>query len=92
VLLPEEKFRNHPKPKLTSGNHYHLFVDACLGGARTACHFAQTGPMTEAILLGTVAVRMPDQKLEWEPNQMKIPNLPAAEKYLRRSYRDGWAV
>lgn len=31
-------------------------VDACLGGEKTESHFAQTGPMTEAILLGTIAI------------------------------------
>jgi predicted dehydrogenase len=90
VLLPEDKFRNFPKPKLTSRNHYHLFIDACLGGPTAESNFTQTGPMTEAILLGTVAIRTPGQKLLWDAAPMKIPNHPAAERYLRRSYRTGW--
>jgi hypothetical protein len=48
--------------------------------------------MTEAILLGTVAVRTPDTLLEWDAAAMKFPNHPAAEALLRRSYRDGWKV
>lgn len=90
VLLPESKFKNYPRPKLKDGNHYHHFVDACLGGEPSKSHFAQTGPMTEAILLGTVAIRVPDQRLEWDAANMKFPNHPAAERYLRRSYREGW--
>jgi hypothetical protein len=92
VLLPEDKFRNFPKPKLTSRNHYHLFIDACLGGPTAESNFTQTGPMTEAILLGTVAIRTPGQKLLWDAAPMKIPNHPAAERYLRRSYRTGWDI
>lgn len=92
VLLPEKKFENHPRPTLEPRNHYHHFVDACLGGEKTESHFAQSGPMTEAILLGTVAIRMPDQKLEWDSKRMRIPNCPEAERYLRRNYRDGWSV
>jgi predicted dehydrogenase len=90
VLLPADKFKDYPRPKMENRNHYHHFVDACLGEAKTESHFAQTGPMTEAILLGTVAIRMPDQKLEWNAAKMKIPNCLAAERYLRRAYRDGW--
>jgi hypothetical protein len=46
--------------------------------------------MTEAILLGTVAIRVPDVLLEWDSANLKINNYPEAEKYLRRTYREGW--
>ncbi len=91
-LFPSNKFKDQQRPKLAARNHYHDFVDACLGGKKTESHFAQTGPMTEAILLGTVAIRTPDVKLEWDAAAMKIPNHPEAEKFLRREYRDGWQV
>jgi hypothetical protein len=91
-LLPEDKFKDVPRPKFSNRNHYHHFVEACLGGEMTESHFAQSGPMTEAILLGTVAVRVPGQKLEWDARALKISNAPDAEKLLRRSYREGWSV
>ncbi len=92
VLLPENKFKDYTHPKLEERNHYHHFVDACLGGEKTESHFAQSGPMTEAILLGTVAIRVPDKLLEWDSENMKFPNNPDAEKYLKRIYRKGWEV
>jgi predicted dehydrogenase len=92
VLLPESKFKDHPRPKMEEQNHYHNFVNACLGGPPTQSHFAQTGPMTEAIILGTVAIRVPDTLLEWDAVNMKFPNHPEAEKYLKRTYREGWKV
>jgi predicted dehydrogenase len=92
ILLPEDKFKHVEKPKIPARNHYHHFVDACLGGEKTESHFAQTGPMAEAILLGTVAVRVPGQKLVWNPKRMKIDNCPEAQKFLRRTYRSGWKV
>ena len=92
VLLPESKFKNYITPQLEPGNHYQNFVVACLGGPKSVSHFAQTGPMTEAILLGTVAIRVPDQLLEWDSAKMKFPNYPDADKYLRRTYREGWNV
>ncbi len=92
MLFPEEKFKDYPRPKFEARNHYHHFADACLGGATCESHFAQTGPMTEAILLGTVAIRCPEQKLEWDAKRVRIPNFKEAERHLRRSYRKGWEV
>lgn len=91
ILLPQDSFKDYPLPDLEKRNHYHHFVDACLGGPMTESHFAQSGPMTEAILLGTVAIRVPGQLLRWDAKQLKFPGFPEAEKYLRRNYRKGWS-
>ncbi len=92
VLLPEEKYKAVQPPPMEERNHYHHFVNACLGGEKTESHFTQSGPMTEAILLGTVAIRVPGQLLEWDSARMKFPNYPDAQKYLQRLYRRGWEV
>lgn len=91
-LLPRDKFRGVERAKFKERNHYHHFAGACLGGEKTTCYFQQSGPMTEAILLGTVAVRTPNQWLEWNAKDMKIPNNSQAEGLLKRTYRDGWGV
>jgi hypothetical protein len=67
-------------------------VDAILGGEMCESHFGQSGPMTEAILLGTVAVRVPGEKLDWDAPAMRIASYPGAERLLRRNYRKGWEV
>ena len=92
TLLPKEKFAGVKPPQLPKRNHYHHFVDACLGGELNESHFTQTGPMAEAILLGTVAIRVPGQKLEWDHARMKITNCPEANRYVKREYREGWHV
>ena len=92
VLLPKNKFAGHAKPKLDARNHYHHFLDACLGGEMCESHFAQTGPMAEAIILGTVAIRVPDTVLKWDTAALRVSNSEAANKLLRRSYRKGWEV
>lgn len=91
ILLPQDSFKNYPAPVLEKRNHYHHFVDACLGGENTESHFAQSGPMTEAILLGTVAIRVPGQLLQWNSKKMKFTNYLEAKKYLQRKYRRGWS-
>jgi predicted dehydrogenase len=91
-LFPEEKFKDFPMPKFENRNHYHHFADACLGGEKTESHFAQTGPMAEAIILGTVAVRVPDEKLEWDSRKLRFKRNAKADNLLRRHYREGWTV
>lgn len=92
LLLPADKFKSYPRPKLPPRDHYRGYVDACLGGDSTRSSFTQTGPMTETILLGTVAIRCFDQELRWDPAAMTFPNFPAAERHLRRRYRHGWQL
>ena len=87
-LFPQDKFKGFPRPKIASRNHYHHWVDACLGKAKTDAGFDYAGPLTETILLGTVALRCPDRELIWDAGQMKITNLPEANQYIRRPYRD----
>lgn len=91
-LLPAEKYRTYDRPKPPPRDHYRHFVDACLGGEKTESDFAQTAPITEAILLGTVAIRLFGRKLTWDAAAMKFPNCPEADRYLSRRYRAGWEV
>ena len=92
MLLPRDKYKGAKQPKLEKRHHYHHFLDAILGTASNESHFQQTGPMTEAILLGTVAIRTPDTKLEWDPKKLAITNNEAVNKLIKRNYRKGWAV
>ncbi len=91
-FFPREKFRGIERPKLEARDHYHTFVDACLGKATAESHFGISGPMTEAILLGTVAIRVPDTRLDWDFEAMKVTNIPDANRFIRREYREGWRV
>ena len=90
LLLPQDKFQGVEFPQLEARDHYHHFVDACLGGEMTASHFSVAGPMTEAIILGTVAILEAGKTLHWDPIRMRFPNHPEAEVHLRRRYRKGW--
>ena len=90
MLLPKDKFASFEKPKMDGRNHYHHFLDAGRGEAENESFFQRTGPMTETILLGTVAIRVPDTELQWDAEGMKIPNSPEATKLLSRTYRSGW--
>ncbi len=53
--------------------------------------FLKAGPITDAVNLGTVALRA-GQKVLFDSRAMKLTNLPSAEKFLYREYREGWEL
>jgi len=71
--------------------HEQNWVEACKGGKPACSNFDIAGPLAEAVLLGNVAIRT-GKKLIWDGPNMKITNLPEANKYIRRDYRKGWTL
>lgn len=92
MLLPADQFAKHEINREPNGDHYHLFVDACLGGAPTTANFDYAGPLTEAVLLGVLANRFPQQEMIWNAEAMKISNFAPASELIRRRYRQGFEV
>ncbi|MDM4017500.1 Gfo/Idh/MocA family oxidoreductase [Roseiconus lacunae] len=92
VLFPTEKFKDYKRPEVEGESHYHQWVDACMGKGKASAPFSFGGPLTEALLLGVVANRFPNQKLLWNAEQMAITNHEAANKLLRSDYRQGFEV
>ena len=96
ALLPEDKFKDYQKPEPTipkSIGHHKEWVTACLkrDPKMPLCNFSYAGPLTETVLLGTVAYRA-GQELQWDANQMRAPNAPQADAFLRLRYRNGWSL
>jgi predicted dehydrogenase len=63
-LLPSETMDlfNEPKPYLpriegNTGGHIANFVEACLTGSKPSSPFERSGPLTEIVLMGNLAVR-----------------------------------
>lgn len=87
-----KKGHTYKVPQIKSENHYHQWVDACLGQGKTSMPFSLAGPLTEALLLGVVANRFPNKKLTWDAKNLKVTNVAAANKLLARDYRAGFKV
>jgi len=92
VLFPERDFRGFQMPRVEGANHYHQFINAVLGNGRTSAGFDYSGPLTEAVLLGSVATHFPKTNLEWDAAKLTFKNSPAAQRLVRRNYRKGWEV
>ena len=79
-------------PDTKDANHWHQFVDAILEKDKTSANFDYAGPLTEAVLLGSVASRFPKTTLEWDAAKLTFTNVKEANQHVRRTYRKGWEV
>jgi predicted dehydrogenase len=94
-LLPESLDKEYKRPGKTlprSIGHYKEWVEACKTGSPTRSNFDFAGPLTEAVLLGSVCIRNGGDKLVWDSENMKITNDQDANKYLHYEYRPGWSL
>ena len=80
----------------TFPGHHQEFINACKGGDTAGSNFDWAGPMTEAVLLGNVALRyelreeLTRKKLRWDAAKLTFTNHERANQFLRRDYRTGW--
>ncbi len=93
-LLPAEKFKDYPQPPQTirrSPGVYKEWIAACKGGPATMSNFDYASELTEAVLLGNVALRM-GKRVEWDARNMRAKGAPEADAYIRAEYRQGWSL
>ncbi len=95
LLLPEAKFKDFEKPKPfipdSPGQHVE-WLNAVKNGTPTASPFATyAGPLTEANHLGNVAHRA-GGKIVWDAKAMRITNNEDANRFLKRTPREGWSL
>jgi predicted dehydrogenase len=94
-LIPESRMKAYKKPEKTiprvEGSHEQDWVRACKSGGRAGADFKYSSLLTEICLLGNVARRV-DARIEWDAENMKVTNLPEANKYVRTTYREGWSL
>jgi len=79
-------------PAVTAVSHWHTWLDACLGKGTPSANFDYSGPLTEFVLLGVIANRVPGTTLTWHAAEMRLEGSATAAALLRRTYRKGWEV
>jgi len=92
-IIPQAKMDAYKRPPKTlprSIGHRQEWIAACKGGPPAGANFDYSAALTELVLLGNVALRFWDQKLEWNGEQ--FTNVPEANQYLHREYRQGWTL
>jgi hypothetical protein len=103
-IVPERKWRAFwsakgaqpppPEERRRGGHDQETppWVAAFRGGPSTYGDFLLAGPISDAFNLAAISLRLGGRKLLWDSQNMKITNLPEANKYLVREYRSGWEL
>jgi predicted dehydrogenase len=96
-LVPETAMKKYKRPRKSleripegADGHEKDWIRACKGGKPASSHFEYSGPLSEMVLMGNLAVRFPDRQLLWNGEAMEVTNDADANAYVRRQYRDGW--
>ena len=93
MLFPENKFSDYKLPEIKGTHHWSDWAEAIVGlPGKPEASFDYSGPLTEAVLLGSVAVRYPHTTLNWNSSALRFDNEIQANAFLRRTYRKGWEV
>jgi len=95
-LIPEKLMREYKRPPKTlprvNMSHEQDWIVACKGGRPACSNFDYSGPFTETVVMGNLALRRLGTRLEWDGENMKVTNDDKANEYIRPEYRDGWSL
>ncbi|HZA35085.1 MAG TPA: Gfo/Idh/MocA family oxidoreductase [Vicinamibacterales bacterium] len=98
-LIPETRMQKYKRPPKTlrrvTGGHESDWIRACKEGPKgvpPCSTFEYGGALTEMVLLGVLAIRMKDQRLEWDSQSLRFTNNESANELLRIQYREGWTL
>ncbi len=98
-LIPETRMKEFTPPAPTIARvpggekgHEQDWLRACKGGKPASSNFDYSGPLSEMVLMGNLAIRFPNQFLQWDGEKMEVTNNAEANAYVRREYRSGWEL
>jgi predicted dehydrogenase len=76
-----------------SPGHMAEFARACLGGPPAKSNMPDySGPLTETVLLGNLAIWADGPKLAWDARNMRVQGTNEFDSLIRPSFRPGWAI
>ncbi|RLD69945.1 MAG: gfo/Idh/MocA family oxidoreductase, partial [Bacteroidetes bacterium] len=67
------------------------WIETFKKGEESPGTFLKAAPVTQTILLGAVALRA-GKKVDYDPEKVEITNVPKANEFLTRTYREGWEL
>jgi hypothetical protein len=68
------------------------WIAAFKGGPASYGDFTLAGPISDAVNLVAISLRLGGRRLLWDSAAAKITNVPEANRLLTRDYRPGWEV
>jgi hypothetical protein len=68
------------------------WIAAFKGGPASYGDFLLAGPISDAMNLASISLRLGGRRLLWDSAGAKITNVTEANKFLTREYRPGWEL
>ena len=98
-IVPESKMEEYKRPAKTIARikdgeegHEQDWINACKGGPPSSGNFDYSGPFTETVVMGNLAMRNPNRLLEWDGEKMRFTNDDSANEFVHNPYRTGWTL
>ena len=96
-IIPETKMKEYKRPEKTiprSPGIHEEWIEAIKKGTKSTTDFSYSSKLVETMMLGNIAIRMAAKNtvLEYDGEKGEITNLPEANEFLIREYRDGWKL
>lgn len=107
-LIPESKMRAYreandptePAPRPRGGGRpggdpsarNAAWIAAFKGGPASYGDFQRAGPISDAMNLASISLRLGGRRLLWDSAGARITNIPEANRLLTRDYRPGWEL
>lgn len=97
-LIPESKMQEVarakalPKPWISriNGGHFQDWIDGIRGSTQPGSSFDQYATaLTEMVLLGNLTLQT-GKTIHWDSAQLRAKNLPEADRFINRPYREDW--
>ena len=94
ILYRDGAVSDEPVEMVESQHHHGNFAAAIRGeiSGKPLTNFDYSGPMTETVLLGTVAMRLPGETLAWDSAAGRFADSEAANDMTHEAYREGWEI
>ena len=68
------------------------WIAAFKGGPASYGDFTLAGPISDAVNLAAISLRLGGRRLLWDSAGARITNIPEANRLLAREYRPGWEL
>jgi predicted dehydrogenase len=95
-LIPQAAMDAYTQPPKTIprvAEIHRNFIDAIRNDEPATSNFDVSGPLTEIVLLTNLATRAGrNVRLQWDGPNMQVTNVPEANLYVMREYREGWSL
>jgi predicted dehydrogenase len=94
-IIPKKKMEEYKAPEKSIArvkNHQWDWLQAIKNGSRAGSDFSYGGPLTEIAMLGVIAIKLPDTKLQWDAQHMRFTNSREANQFVNPPYQTGWKL